>query len=218
MELGAVWTSKNDVRVPGDTGTEFDMTALTGSGPEAGFRIDGAWQISERHGVRAVLAPFEVSGSGDLAAETIFAGETFSAGPTDATYKFSTYKLTYRYTFFDRDDWRWNVGFTGVIRDANIELVQGQTRANDDDLGFVPALHLSGQYRVSDSWRLVLDFDGLAGGPGRLVDLGLKADYAISDRWRVGGGYRLLEGGVDIDDVYNFAWLNFLVFDVRYAF
>jgi len=218
LELGPVWTEKNDVRVPGDTGTKFDMTSLTGPGPELGWRIDGGWQINEKHAVRAVIAPFEVSGTGELSGITDFAGQTFAAGPANATYKFNTYKFTYRYTFFDRDDWRWNAGITGVIRDANIELQQGQIRANDDDLGFVPTLHLSGAYQLSDQWRLALDFDGLAGGPGRLVDLSLKAHYALHDRWRVGGGYRLLEGGVDIDEVYNFAWLNFLVFDVRYAF
>lgn len=34
VESGAVWFSQNDTRIPGDTGTEFDMLDLTGSGPD----------------------------------------------------------------------------------------------------------------------------------------------------------------------------------------
>ena len=63
-----------------------------------------------------------------------------------------------------------------------------------------------------------LDFDGLAGGPGRLIDLGLMLDYELSDSWRIGGGYRTLEGGADTDDVYSFAWLHYATLDVRYRF
>jgi hypothetical protein len=74
LEFGPVWFSKNDVRVPGDTGTQFDMTDLTGSGPDVFARLDGFWNINDRHGLRIVLAPLEVSGTGELREDTDFAG------------------------------------------------------------------------------------------------------------------------------------------------
>ena len=218
LEFGAVGFTKNDVRIPGNTGTKFDMTDLTGSGPEAFARLDGYWNINDRHGLRLVLAPLEVSGTGELPGDTEFAGETFPAGATEGIYKFNAYKLTYRYTFRDRGAWHWRIGFTGVIRDANIELRQGTLQANDDDLGFVPALHVSGEYRFGDRWLFELDFDGLAGGPGRLFDVALKLEYDLTERWRVGAGYRTLEGGADTDDVYTFAWLHYGVLDIGYHF
>jgi hypothetical protein len=218
LEFGAVGFSRNDVRVPGTSGTEFDMTDLTGSAPDFFARVNGHWDINEKHGVRLVLAPLEVSGTGELQQDTEFAGETFSAGTTEGIYKFNAYKLTYRYTFRDRGAWRWRVGFTGVIRDANIELRQGALQANDDDVGFVPALHVSGEYRFNDHWLFALDFDGLAGGPGRLFDVAMKLEYDLTDRWRIGGGYRTLEGGADTDDVYTFAWLHYGVLNVSYRF
>lgn len=218
LEFGAVGVSRNDVRIPGTTGTEFDMTELTGTGPDVFARLNGHWNINEKHGVRLVIAPLEVSGTGELQQDTEFAGETFPAGTTEGIYKFNAYKLTYRYTFPDRGAWRWRIGFTGVIRDANIELRQDSLRANDDDLGFVPALHVSGEYRFSDRWLFTLDFDGLAGGPGRLFDVALKLEYDLTDRWRIGGGYRTLEGGADTDDVYTFAWLHYGVLNVSYRF
>jgi hypothetical protein len=218
IETGGVGFSRNDIRIPGDTGTRFDMMDLTGSGPVLFARLDGHWDINAKHGLRVVLAPLEVSGTGDLAQDTDFAGETFLAGSTHGTFKFNAYKFTYRYTFADNGLWRWRVGFTGVIRDANVALRQGALRANDDNVGFVPTLHLSADYRLAERWLLRLDFDGLAGGPGRLFDLGLLFDYEVSDNWRIGGGYRTLEGGVDTDDVYNFAWLHYAVLNARYRF
>lgn len=218
LETGAARFSRNDTRIPGDTGTKFDMMDLTGSGPDFFARLGGSWDINDRHGLRVVLAPLEVSGTGDLQQDTDFAGETFPAGTTDATYKFNAYKLTYRYTFADKGAWRWRVGFTGVVRDANVELRQGALQANDDNVGFVPALHLSGEYRFAERWLFRLDFDGLAGGPGRLVDLGLMLDYEIGDSWRVGGGYRTLEGGADTDDVYSFAWLHYATLNMSHRF
>jgi len=218
LETGGVWFSRNDVRIPSETGTEFDMTKLTGSGPAFFARLDGYWDINDKHGLRVVLAPLEVSGTGNLPEDTEFAGEIFPAGETEGIYKFNSYKISYRYTFVDKTNLRWRVGFTGVIRDANVELRQGGLQANDDNVGFVPALHLSSDYRFAERWMLRFDFDGLAGGPGRLFDVALKLDYAVNDNWRIGGGYRTLEGGADTDEVYSFGWLHYAVLDVRYRF
>jgi hypothetical protein len=218
LETGGVWFSRNDIRIPNDTGTEFDMTKLTGSGPDFFARLDGQWNINDKHGFRVVLAPLEVSGTGDLLEDTEFAGEVFAVGSTEGTYKFNTYKFTYRYTFVDKPKLRWRVGFTGVVRDANVQLRQGNLQANDDNIGFVPTLHLSSDYRFTDSWMLHFDFDGLVGGPGRLFDIALKLEYEVNDNWHIGGGYRALEGGADTDDVYSFGWLHYAVLDVRYQF
>jgi len=218
LETGGVWFSRNDIRIPSDAGTEFDMTKLTGSGPNFFGRLDGHWNINEKHGLRIVLAPLEVSGTGGLPEDTEFAGEVFPAGPTEGTYKFNAYKFTYRYTFVDRPGLQWRVGFTGVVRDANVELRQDGLKANDDNVGFVPTLHLSSDYRLAERWMLRFDFDGLAGGPGRLFDIALKVDYAVNENWRIGGGYRTLEGGADTDDVYSFGWLHYAVLDLRYQF
>ncbi|MDX2437422.1 MAG: hypothetical protein QNL88_10270, partial [Acidobacteriota bacterium] len=60
-------------------------------------------------------------------------------------------------------------------------------------------------------WHALFDFEGLAGGPGRAIDLSLKVGYDINESWAVTAGYRMVEGGVDIDEVYNFAWFQYAV-------
>ena len=81
-------------------------------------------------------------------------------------------------------------------------------------IGFVPLLHLSGEYTFAPRWLLEFDFDGLAGGPGRAFDSALKVTYELGNRLRFGAGYRTLEGGADVDSVYNFAWLHYGILSV----
>jgi hypothetical protein len=58
--------------------------------------------------------------------------------------------------------------------------------------------------------------DALAGGPGRAEDLSLRLGYDIDERWGLAFGYRTVEGGADVDDVYNFAWFNYAVVSGSY--
>jgi hypothetical protein len=110
------------------------------------------------------------------------------------------------------------VGFTAKIRDAKIELSQGDTTSKDTDVGFVPLLHLAADWQFASHWRLLFDFDGLAGGPGRAFDTAVKLGRDFGPRWRVAMGYRMLEGGADVDAVYNFAWLHYAVLSGTYRF
>jgi hypothetical protein len=119
--------------------------------------------------------------------------------------------LTYRYRLKEGPTWRLWVGGTAKVRDAKVELRQLGTTSRDDDLGFVPLFHFGAQARLSPKWHLLLDTDALAGGPGRAIDVGLKLGYQIDPRWTVRFGYRTVEGGADVDDVYSFGWFNGVV-------
>jgi hypothetical protein len=131
--------------------------------------------------------------------------------PTEATYQFNSWRATYRYKFWRGKRWNWWVGFTAKARDAKIELRQGSTAAKDTDLGFVPLLYIRGDWRFAERWHLLLEADALAGGPGRAEDVMIKLGYDFGDRWAVTFGYRTVEGGADVDEVYNFAWFNYAV-------
>lgn len=218
LDVGGVGFSRNDVRIPGEGGTRFDLTDLLGSGANEVLRLELSWQINDRNTVRTSIAPLRVRGTGDLAQQTEFSGENFSASETDATYQFNAYKLTWRYALNRAGRWQWGLGLTGLIRDAEIALAQGELRASDDNVGFVPALHFSGDFLLSERWIASVDFDGLAGGPGRLIDLGVSLQYAPDNHWRIGGVLRVLEGGADTDAVFNFAQLNYALLNVSYRF
>jgi hypothetical protein len=219
LEGGPVWQSYNDVRIPGDSGTEFSFKDLTGTGPYAYGRFTLGWNIRERHGVRLVAAPLRVTGSGTFDEPVSFAGTSFAAGTsTEGKYKFDTYRLTYRYQFLNKDAWRLRVGGTLLLRDAEIELEQNGINASDSNVGVVPLLSFAADWMFADQWAAMFDFEGLAGGPGRAFDVAIKLQYDVTDRWYVGAGYRILEGGADNETVYNFAWFNFAFVSVGYQF
>lgn len=220
LEAGPVWQSRNDVQIPNDEdGTRFSLVDLAGNGPWASGRLYFTWDINKRHGLRALLAPLSYSETGVLDEPVDFVSESFESGvPTDATYQFNSWRLSYRYKFYQGSRWTWWVGFTAKIRDAKIELRQGETSARDTDVGFVPLLHLAAHWRFANRWHLLLDLDALAGGPGRAEDLAVKLGYDVSERWSVRAGYRTVEGGADTDEVYNFAWFHAAVVSGVYRF
>jgi hypothetical protein len=218
LEGGPVWQSYNDVEIPNDgSATRFSLSDLVGSGPWAAGRVYLTWNVSERHGLRLLVAPFSLTESGVPGRILGFAGSTFAAQqPVQATYTFNSYRLSYRYRFRTTSRTSAWVGFTAKVRDAEVSLEQGATSASKDDLGFVPLLHLAGEWKVAPRWRLGLDADGLAGGPGRAVDAALKLGYDPGGAWMVQAGYRTLEGGADVDEVYSFAWLHYAVASVTW--
>ena len=210
LEAGPVWQTRNDVQIPNDAfGTRFSLADLVGKGPWPAGRLYLTWNINGRHGIRVLLAPFSLTETGSLEDQLSFAGETFQPGTVEATYKFSSWRINYRYRFLRRQDLDLWVGFTGKLRDAKIELTQGSVSSKDTDLGFVPLLHLAADWRFSRAGHLLFDFDGLAGGPGRAFDSSMKFGYDLADRWQITLGYRTLEGGADVESVYNFAWLHY---------
>jgi hypothetical protein len=210
LEAGPIWQSYNDVEIPNDgSATRFSLRDLAGSGPWSGARLYVTWNMAERHGLRLLLAPFSLTETGAPADEVRFAGETFDGGrSTETTYTFNSYRVSYRYRWHEGERSTAWVGGTAKLRDATIALEQDGLSARKDDLGFVPLLHLAGEWRFAPRWRMALDLDGLAGGPGRALDAALEVGYELSDRWSVEGGYRTVEGGADVTEVYTFAWLH----------
>ncbi len=211
VESGAVWFSRNDVRIPGDGGTEFDMLDLTGKGPDPFVRVYATWNFNRRHALRLTIAPLEIDGTGTLREEVTFKGDVFAADtPTRGTYTFNTYRLTYRWLFYDQDCWRWGLGAAALVRDADISLEQEGRAQSRDDLGLVPLLHLYGEYRLNGRASVVLDVEGAWSPVGRAVDAALMGQYAFDSGWYMTAGYRTLEGGADNDEVYTFAWLHYV--------
>ena len=218
-EGGGVWFSKNNVRIPGDGGTKFDMLDLTGNGSDPYVRLYGTYDFNRRHALRMTFAPLQVDGTGRLSDDVAFKDDVFTASaPTKGTYKFNTYRVTYRWTFHDRGRWRWGLGAAVLVRDADITLEQGDKRQSRDDLGVVPLLHLHAAYRFNDQASVILDVEGAWSPMGRAIDSALKAEYDFDSGWYLAAGYRTLEGGADNDSVYTFAWLHYALAEVGYRF
>ncbi|NLJ43983.1 MAG: hypothetical protein GX431_10015 [Bacteroidales bacterium] len=140
----------------------------------------------------------------------MFEGKEFSAN-TELTgkYMFNSYRLTYRYTIIDRSKLEFGLGFTAKIRDAVISLESSDMSSVKTNVGFVPILNFRLLWKVDDKFGLLLDGDALAAPQGRAEDVLVAASYRISENLGIRAGYRLLEGGADNDEVYNFALFHY---------
>lgn len=219
LEAGPAWQSYNDVEIPNDdSATRFSVYDLAGAGPWPAGRLYVTLNLTDRHGLRLVLAPFSLTETGIPADAVIFAGQTYAAGQhVEATYTFNSYRLSYRHRFHSGETTTAWIGFTGKIRDAAIRIEQNGTTSEKTDLGFVPLLHLAADWRFAPRWRLSFDLDALAGGPGRAEDAALKVGYDLDDHWTLQTGYRTVEGGADVEAVYTFAWLHYATISVLWS-
>jgi hypothetical protein len=207
---GSSWQVKNDVQIPNsELGTRFSLADTVGEGPLNALRLEVNWRINDKHGMRVMLAPLSYEEQIEFDEPVNFKGATFAAGtPTTAGYRFNSWRIGYHYTFTDNPQTTFRLGGTLKVRDAEIRLEQGTVVRADDDLGVVPLLHLATERRLGNGWFVGADFDALAGGPGRAIDAGLTLGFEARNRWRAGAEFRVLEGGADIDRLYNFAQFN----------
>lgn len=205
LEGGWVWPGRIDVRIPGDEGTRFSFRNDLDVDNTAYARGRLFWKPAERHTLIATLVPLEVSARGEFRRDTRFADTVFAAGtPVRASYRFNNYRLTYRYHLIQSGPWDLELGGTAFIRDARVKVSSLDQTDSDDDLGFVPLLHMRAAYQVTPAWSGILEGDALAAPQGRAVDLFIGAEVQCTSL-HAGFGYRILEGGADNDTVYTFA-------------
>lgn len=212
VEAGAAFISRNDAGVPGDGGTRFSLVDDLSTDPAPAFRLRVGCRIAGRHLVTALYAPLRVNARGSVDRDVWFAGGTFAAGtPILAVYRFDSYRLTYRYSFVRRPRLEVAGGVTGKIRDAETSLYGAEVRRKTNT-GFVPLLNLHVAWRPGHGrFGVVLDADALAAPQGRAEDVLLAATWDVRDRLQLYAGYRMVEGGADVDEVYSFAWIHYAV-------
>jgi hypothetical protein len=210
VESGLVSSGYNDVRIPGDTGTLFSLSEDLTIDPSAFMRARIEYTFGGRHTISALYAPLTLDAAGVLPGDVSFAGEEFPAGPAvDGTYTFNSYRLTYRYEFEPRGRLQAGLGFTAKIRDAAIRIEGGGLSAEKTNVGFVPLLNFRLRWQVAPRVSLLLDGDALAAPQGRAEDVLPALLYQLNGGVELRAGYRVVEGGADVPEVYNFALLNY---------
>jgi len=215
IESGAVFAGGNDVRVPGDTGTEFSLTSDLETEARAFWRLRGTYRRNERHEWLALWAPLSLASCGQRAAPLIFAGQEYPSGtPLAATYRFDSYRLTYRYHFAIGTGIDGALGLTAKIRDAEIRVRGAGRDARTKNTGFVPLIAFALDWAAAGDLHVRIEGDALAGPQGRAEDVFLGFTLPLTRAALLRGGYRVLEGGADVEQVYNFALLHYAVLGI----
>jgi len=107
-----------------------------------------------------------------------------------------------------------DLGLTAKVRDAEISLdyvlvrVPGASKTNT---GLVPLVSFRADWQLGPRLGLVLDGDALGVPQGRAEDVMAALRIGFGDRVDARVGYRVLEGGSDVDEVYGFALFHYVV-------
>ena len=127
-EFGSAWQSRNDVQIPNDNlGTRYALDDISGNGPWLSARINLVWNINEKHGMRVLLAPLSYTETNILISNVDFAGGQFQSGlAVEASYKFNSWRASYRYHMIDQDRLDLWLGGTLKIRDAESSYARGK--------------------------------------------------------------------------------------------
>ncbi|MCX7784897.1 MAG: hypothetical protein N2201_01520 [candidate division WOR-3 bacterium] len=210
IETGIVFSGYNDVQIPRSTGTRFSLSQQLKINPEVFIRARFNFVVNPKHTVSALIAPLRLKATGSVDFPLRFQDTVFPAGITlNAVYRFNSYRLTYRYNFVNKSNFILGVGLTAKIRDAEISLASHNIKSKKTNIGFVPLINFQMQYWLKEKFNLLLDGDALAVAQGRAEDIFIGGTYKVSDNLRIKLGYRVIEGGADVEEVYNFAWLNY---------
>jgi hypothetical protein len=221
IEGGYVWPGYIKVRVPNETGTLFSLVDDLPAESKFVYRLRLGYQIHPKHSVSILYAPFRLNAGGNVGRDISFNGDVFPANSEIlALYKFNSYRVTYRYDFINSKKWKVGLGFTAKVRDAEVRLEDTEKSSSNTDFGFVPLLHFRVEWIAAPRMGLVLKGDALAspGGQGRAEDVQLAFCYRWNDNLSVRAGYRILEGGANVESVYNFTLVHYVIAGVVFRF
>lgn len=209
LEGSAAWQQRNDFAVPGGTGTRVDLPRADDSPTFTGraviaTRASGEWWL------RGVYAPLRTVTTIVPAAPVTFQDATFAAGgPLAVEYVFNSYRLSFYRRFPAGADGELRLGLTAKVRDAKIALASGAQSREETDLGFVPLVHAGVTLAPWPRARVDLDVDALGAAQGYAVDGTLRVLYPLGGGLHAFAGYRVLDGGADVDRVYSFGTFHY---------
>lgn len=219
VETGLARNPFNRFRIPATTGTMVSVRDGFGTAETTFGRYRLTYAPNPRESWSLLVAPLAFESHGVAAEDIDFNGSNFAAGtPLDLNYVFNSYRLTYRRMFRQQERFSWGLGLTAKVRDAEIRLTSPTQTASRTDLGVVPLINFHADYLIGGRLSAELDGDALAAPQGRAEDVMVALKYRLSRDTQVRLGYRILEGGVDIDSVYNFSRIDYALVGYEYGF
>ena len=219
FETGGVFSGYNNIRIPGDSGTLFSLSRDLTTKSSVFFRVRLGFSFKERHHLSALYAPLTLNATGQVNQSIVFFEETFPPSvPLEGSFTFNSYRLTYRYDVLRKDKWILGIGFTAKIRDAAVGVEGGGKKSIKTNVGFVPLIHFRFEWKFHKSFSLLLVGDALAAPQGRAEDVFIALLFPLNTNIHFKAGYRFVEGGANVAEVYNFTFIHYAVIGVAFTF
>ena len=217
LESGAFFTGMNDIR-NGNNGTLFSLKNDFQTPVSPFLRLRVGYLSNEKNYFSFLYAPLKIIETGTIEKDILFDGKNFKANlPIEAVYKFNSYRFTYNRRVINKDNFKFGIGLSAKIRDAGVSLKNRELLSENFSIGFAPLINLLANWDISQ--KMGIDFlgEGIAASKGRAIDLSLSGRYSFTKNLQGNIGYRLLEGGANGTNGYNFIQLHFIFVSVNYS-
>ena len=218
IESGLLFTGLNNIR-NGINGTLFSLKNDLSTPPSPFLRLRAGLLLNNKHHFSILYAPLKSLVTGTIDRDILYDGKDFKANiPLEATYKFNSYRLTYNRRIIDDNKFKFGLGLSAKIRDAGTSLKNKELLSENFSIGFVPLINVLSDWNISQKVGMNFLGEGIIASKGRAIDLSLSGRYNFTKGLQGNIGYRLLEGGVDGTNRYNFVRFHFVLTSLNFSF
>ena len=218
LESGAFFTAVNDIR-NGNSGTLFSLKNDFQTSVSPFVRLRAGYLSKGKNHFSFLYAPLKIVETGTIERDILFDGKNFKANiPTEVVYKFNSYRFSYNRRIISKVNFKFGLGLSAKIRDAGFSLKNRELLSESFSVGFVPLINLIANWDISQKMSVDFFGEGLAASKGRAIDLSLSGRYSFTKNLQGNFGYRLLEGGANGTNRYNFIQLHFIFAALNYSF
>ncbi len=217
LESGAFFTNINDIRY-GSNGTLISLKNDFQTPVSPFLRLRIGFLTDEKNHFSILYAPLKIVETATLANDILFDGNNFKANmPIEAVYMFNSYRFTYNRRIINKDNFNFGLGLSAKIRDAGVSLKNSELFKDNFNVGFAPLINLIANWDISQKMGVNFFGEGIAASKGRAIDISLSGRYTFSKSLQGNFGYRLLEGGANGTERYNFIQLHFIFASLNYS-
>jgi hypothetical protein len=218
VESGVLFTGLNNIR-NGTNGTLFSLKNDLSTPPGIFLRIRAGFLLNNKYHFSILYAPLKILVTGTMDRNILFDENNFKAKiPLEAVYKFNSYRLTYNRRIINNNNFKFGLGLSAKIRDAGTSLKNKELLSENFSIGFVPLINVLSDWNISQKVGMNFLGEGIIASKGRAIDLSLSGRYNFTKGLQGNIGYRLLEGGVDGTNRYNFVRFHFVLTSLNFSF
>jgi hypothetical protein len=218
FQSGAFFTGINDIRI-GNNGTLFSLKNDFSTPVSPFLRLRAGFLLNGKNHFSILYAPLKILVTGTIGKNILFDGKSFKANrPIEAVYKFNSYRITYNRRIISKGNFKIGLGFSAKIRDAGVSLKNRELLSESFSVGIVPLINVLAKWDISQKMGIDFFGEGIIVSKGRALDLSLSGRYCFTKNLKGNIGYRILEGGVDGTNRYNFIQLHFVFARLNYSF
>ncbi len=221
IEISRVYGGYSDIRIPNNKGDLISLTDDIDMESIFTYRIMFSKKFYKKHTIFLTYAPLKIKSEGVLPRDIYYNDRLFNKGSkVESEYVFNSYRITYRYKIYDSDKINLGLGLTAKIRDAYISLneIKSSGYSKKSNVGFVPIVHFKFEYSINQNFNFNFTGDALASPYGRAEDIFTGFYYKFDNNFSIKAGYRFLEGGSDVEEVYSFSYFHYIVGGAKISF